>query len=508
MRKFIMQYKKIASLVVLPLALFAAANTNAAILGATGTPSATGRTFNLEVTQGAMSLPDGATIVIWGYGEVGNVNNFGQSVQYPGPTLIVNQGDTVTVNLTNKLPTVTGGVGSALPMPVSVMFPGHSAFPIGAGGTDGLLARESLNGGDVVTYQFIAGEPGTYMYQSGTKPGLQIEMGMLGAIIVRPTGFRAGDPAALAPGENHSAYGAGTGTDFDHEYLFMLTEMDPAVHEEAGAGRAGSIQNYRAKPVYWFINGRAGLDTTDDGIPDRNYCPPPPPGSPPISCLADLYPVQPYGGMVRMLPGEKTLLRVIGAGRDLHPFHTHGANFSTVARDGRLFQSAPGMGADLAESDYTLTVEPGSTYDALFTWENVNLGWDIYGHKDDLDVPPLGDFPGPGDIDLNINGVIDITVLAPGESAADHLKPLPIVIPELAELALGAHYSASPFLGDMGSLPYNEGGFNVFGGMYFMWHSHNEKELADFDIFPGGMMTLMVVEPPNNPEVIIDYSQF
>ena len=29
-----------------------------------------------------------------------------------------------------------------------------------------------------------------------------------------------------------------------------------------------------------------------------------------------------------------------------------------------------------------------------------------------------------------------------------------------------------------------------------MWHSHSEKELANFDIFPGGMMSMMVVEPP------------
>jgi len=29
-----------------------------------------------------------------------------------------------------------------------------------------------------------------------------------------------------------------------------------------------------------------------------------------------------------------------------------------------------------------------------------------------------------------------------------------------------------------------------------MWHSHNEKELINFDIFPGGMMTFVVIEPP------------
>jgi hypothetical protein len=29
-----------------------------------------------------------------------------------------------------------------------------------------------------------------------------------------------------------------------------------------------------------------------------------------------------------------------------------------------------------------------------------------------------------------------------------------------------------------------------------MWHSHNELELTNNDIFPGGMFTMLVVEPP------------
>ena len=29
-----------------------------------------------------------------------------------------------------------------------------------------------------------------------------------------------------------------------------------------------------------------------------------------------------------------------------------------------------------------------------------------------------------------------------------------------------------------------------------MWHSHTEKEMVNNDIFPGGMMTMLVVAPP------------
>jgi hypothetical protein len=32
-----------------------------------------------------------------------------------------------------------------------------------------------------------------------------------------------------------------------------------------------------------------------------------------------------------------------------------------------------------------------------------------------------------------------------------------------------------------------------------MWHSHTEKELTNFDVFPGGMMTMLIIEPPGVP---------
>ena len=72
-----------------------------------------------------------------------------------------------------------------------------------------------------VSYTFTATHAGTYLYHSGTQPALQVEMGLLGALIVRP---------AVA----NQAYGHAN-TRFDHEYLFLLTEMDARIHD---AGRA------------------------------------------------------------------------------------------------------------------------------------------------------------------------------------------------------------------------------------------------------------------------------
>jgi hypothetical protein len=121
--------------------------------------------------------------------------------------------------------------------------------------------------------------------------------------------------------------------------------------------------------------------------------------------------------------------------------------------------------------EFTVTSAPGQTVDAIFVWTGAKMGWDIYGHA-------------PTD------------PLAPGEDPNDHGKPFPVVLPELQTLTFGPWYSGSPFLGAGGSLPPGEGGLNPNAGFFFMWHSHNENEIVNFDIFPGGMLTMAVVEAP------------
>ena len=119
---------------------------------------------------------------------------------------------------------------------------------------------------------------------------------------------------------------------------------------------------------------------------------------------------------------------------------------------------------------FTISSVPGETVDAIFEWTGAKLGWDIYGHQ-------------PGE------------PLEPEEYASDHGKPFPIILPEGQNLAFGGFWSGSPFLGNGGSLPPGEGGLNENGGYFFMWHSHTEKELINFDIFPGGLLTMLIVEP-------------
>ena len=414
---------KISAMLLAPALLALALDAAAAIPGigrvAGGTDCAgSACTFNLTARTGHIILGDGNSLLAWGYGT-------GAEMQYPGPTLIVNQGDTVTVNLTNTLR-----------MPASIVFPGQAGV-VASGGVAGLLTSEAAAAGGTVSYSFIASQPGTYLYQSGTQPDLQIEMGLVGTLIVRPTGFNSATDAG------RRAYGAASSA-YDREYLFFESEMDrclhaaeeviqqaladgqpepdPATHNPPDV--CTKVDPASAMPTLWFLNGRNGPDTMLKGN---------------VGWL----PLQPYNALARIHPGERALMRIVGAGREMHPFHHHGNNTWLIARDGRVLESAPGADApypdfqndppipelvarnarvpDQAMSNFTIQTVPGSTYDALFTWTGKGLNWDIYGHTGaDCDSPgPHGGEPPP-------------------ERGTGARQPLPAIPGELAGTA-GAH---------------------------------------------------------------------
>ncbi|HSY65920.1 MAG TPA: multicopper oxidase domain-containing protein, partial [Terriglobales bacterium] len=308
-------------LVTIALALLLTASAHAA------TPGITGPTFNLTAQTAYLNQPDGAMIYSWGYGCNGApaghapaaITSFAcPLMQVPGPTLIVTEGQTVTITLTNNLPTAAGNT--------SILFPGFNVCvgtitsgtctpsAPGTNGVTGLLTQEAAPGG-TVTYTFVASSPGTRGYYSGTQSDLQVEMGLYGAVVVLPNnipvGCSAGLPATNA-GANAAAQAFWHETDFrlaaaaydhaktcyDREYLFQWAEMDPNIHSQAEAqvlartgctaGAPGCSLNVPTepyKPAYFLINGRSMPD-----VMDPNY--------------AAEYPHQPYNGNPHMHPGD------------------------------------------------------------------------------------------------------------------------------------------------------------------------------------------------------------
>ncbi len=510
-------------------------------------PGITGPTFNLVAAPAYLNQPDGQAVYSWGYGCNGapggylpaglTKTTFCNAMQVPGPTLIVTEGQTVTVNLLNSLPTAAGNT--------SILFPGFTVTA--TGGVTGLLTQEAAPAGSV-TYTFTASSPGTRAYYSGTQGDLQVEMGLYGAIIVLPanvpsvctTGLAAKNLAAeVAHGESdfrlsQAAYDH-PDTCYDREYLFQFSEMDPRIHTQAEAqvnaagltctpGAAGCSLNVPTEPyhpAYFLINGRSMPDDMDP-----NY--------------AAQYPHQPYNGDPHMHPGELTLIRVIGQGRWQHPFHEHGNHVRILGRDGNLILSSTSTPISYANGgsavglagplQFTTTTTPGLAFDGIFYWTAKGLNWDAYGHTP-TSADPLGKLTCTPDANGYNTG--DPTAINYYEWCGDHNKPMqkapfgdvgaggPTTLPDPNLFTNGAWFGGSPYLGPdattratgcmPGSAPQtNSPACGATGvtppsgtianspsseaGFAFMWHSHNEREITTNNIFPGGMLMMMLVD--------------
>jgi Multicopper oxidase len=446
-------------------------------------------------------------------------------MQVPGPTLIVTQGQTVTVNLVNNLPAAAGNT--------SILFPGFNVTA--TGGAVGLLTQEAVPttgstcvAASCVTYTFTASSPGTHSYYSGTQGDLQVEMGLYGAIIVLPNAVPPACTSGLPltnPGGNRAAQTAAGESDFrlkaaaynhagacyDREYLFQFSEMDPRIHRQAEeqvtakvgctAGAPGCSLEVATEPyvpAYFMVNGRSMPD-----LMDPNYAPE--------------YAHQPYNGNPHMHPGELVLLRIIGQGRWQHPFHEHGNHVRVLARDGNLILSATDPNSLAGPLLFTTTTTPGQAIDGIYYWTGKGLNWDPYGHNP---ASSEGNAKLPCTPDANGYNTGAPTAINYFEWCQDHNKPLqaspvgdvagggPATLPDPNILTNGAWYGGSPYLGvdatsravgSTGTTPPSGTIANSESGFAFMWHSHNEREITTNNIFPGGMMMMMLVESREFP---------
>jgi FtsP/CotA-like multicopper oxidase with cupredoxin domain len=537
--------------------------TPASFAAAPGISAGTGGavTFSLTAQDSYLNQPDGEAVYSWGYGcasgfsptflpaAIPAPSGGCPTMQVPGPTLIVTEGQAVTVTLLNGLPTAAGNT--------SILFPGFNvttscpATTTTGAPQQGLLTCEAVPG-STVTYSFTASAPGTHAYYSGTQGDLQIEMGLYGAVIVLPTGggpsscnttvtnlygkadYGTANKIAGFPESDfrlaHAAYDHPKSC-YDREYLFQWAEMDTRIHRQAlaqvqaksgcAAGTMGcslDVQTEPYHPAYFLINGRSMPD-----LMDPNY--------------ASEYPHQPYNGNPHMHPGELTLIRTIGQGRWQHPFHEHANHVRILGRDGNLVLSPTNPATRLAGIlMFNTDTTPGEAFDGIFYFSGRGLNWDAYGHHP---VSNTGDGLAtlPCSPDANGYNTGTTTALNYYEWCQDHNKPVqvnpfgdvaasgPATLPDPNVFTNGQWYGGTPYFGPDASLraampgcspgtasngtgttaapypncttlnpantqanPANERGWA------FMWHSHNEREITTNNVFPGGMLMMMLVD--------------
>jgi Multicopper oxidase len=286
-----------------------------------GTVSGSTHTFNLVANTGYIQTPDGNDVFMWSYANADAPDS--GHFQSPGPVLCVTQGQTVVVNLRNTLPEAT-----------SIVFPGQDAQVSATGGSAGLLTTEAAATNGTVSYTFTAGQPGTYLYESGSDVSKQVEMGLYGALIVRP-----------ALGANYAYNSSATQFNPGREFMMLFNEIDPDLHKAVETGGTYDVNALHNR--YFAVNGREFPDTIlDNGTA--------------------LLPEQPYGALVRIQPNtasntQPALIRMLNAGLLNHPFHPHGNHTTEIAQDGRPIAPTEHFGE---------TIGSGQTIDYLLRWDD------------------------------------------------------------------------------------------------------------------------------------------
>jgi FtsP/CotA-like multicopper oxidase with cupredoxin domain len=213
--------------------------------------------------------------------------------QVPGPRLRVTEGDRVRINVRNELPESTTIHWHGLVLPNAMDGPAN-------------ITQKPIEPGGRFTYEFTAGQPGTFFYHSHDKPDRQQSLGLYGALIV--------DPADRSV---DAAY------DYDQEAVIQLQEWT----EKEGYTFPSMLME-GALPNFFTINGKAYPDTEP----------------------------------IRMRVGEKVRVRFIGSHNNfVHPMHIHGGPFRIVQTDG---EPVPRPGQWTKD---TVNVGPGERYDVIWS---------------------------------------------------------------------------------------------------------------------------------------------
>lgn len=179
--------------------------------------------LNLAAVEARWTPPDSAVPVrMWGFIPDPGSCPAGPVAWNVGPQQAGVAGANLTINLRN-----------CLSEPVSLVIPGQNAtltpqvITDPQGRTRVRAFTHEAPAGGTASYTWTNVKAGTFLYQSGSSPAKQIQMGLFGALVV------------------------GKYYESPWEALLVLSEIDPALHQAAVAPTPLTY-----KPKYFLINGK------------------------------------------------------------------------------------------------------------------------------------------------------------------------------------------------------------------------------------------------------------
>ncbi len=339
--------------------LRSAALAGASVLFTAGVSSAAAVDVYLQAQSATKTLPGAVTVPMWVFvcdpdlpGDATNENCVPSGLGAPMPRINVAVGDNLTIHLTNTLPAL-----------VSILIPGQAGGgePEIVGGRVQSLTHETA-AGETGTYSWNSLRPGTYLYQSGTHPSIQVPMGLYGALVVGPATLTAGSCAT-----GQSAYD-NVNSCYDADALLLFSEIDYWQNKRVADAAAASMPLTTAcvKLADYLQTPTTGYPCTVDytpthflinGAPYDKATPPPPVGA--------------------GAPGDNVLLRLLNAGLRSHTPAIVGLNMGLVAEDGNLY---PG----LVKQQASTLLPAGKTLDVLVAMPAANATYPLFDRMLDL----------------------------------------------------------------------------------------------------------------------------
>ncbi len=286
--------------------------------------------FYLKAAPMTKTMPAGGpTITMWGYVlcDATFTPLPGQVVQSPGPRLVVPPGDpALNIHVFNDLPSVgaeTRNTSLVIPELPAAMVPVWTDSTTGPRTSLSQRVRSFTSEtapGSSATYSWTSLRPGTFLYESGTHPSIQVQMGLYGAVTIDAA---AGPPAQAYPG-----------VPYDNDGVLIFSEVDPAIHAAVTAGTYGPAGTMTSTvgyaPRYFFINGAPYPDTLS------------------VPFLAGA-----------ATTGQRVLLRFLNPGEETHIPVLQDLYMTVVAEDGNPLP--------YPKQEYSLILEAGKTFDAVVT---------------------------------------------------------------------------------------------------------------------------------------------
>jgi len=254
-------------------------------------------TFDFTIDEVMKTVTSSQDVLTWQY-----VN----AVQ-PGPgalnsSIVVNEGDVVTINIQNNLTSNHS---------VNLVIPG--LLDVSAAAAPGAMQ----------TYTFTATTVGSYCYFDNVNGLLGKAMGLVGPLVVLPVD----GSMALTPGLPNP-------NNYNRDYVLLLHEIDSRINDAIAAGLTADMNSYQ--PNFFFVNGLSYPDTVF---------------ADPVNGIIDDTKV------IYMLSGEDVSIRLINGGLIYYPMHFHGYHVNVINRN-RVFEEF------IVDKD-TVLVKPDETVETI-----------------------------------------------------------------------------------------------------------------------------------------------